>query len=166
MIIEDVDYLRELRQIRIFPGAARAMKALKEGGFKVIVVSNQSGVARGYLSLAQLGRIHRELKKRLARTGAQWDALYFSPHAADSRHPWRKPGTGMLKAARRRFNLDLKSSYLVGDKTGDVKTALNAGCVPVLVRTGKGGRDGEYPKAKPHRIVKDLAAAARWILSR
>jgi histidinol-phosphate phosphatase family protein len=166
VIIEDVDYLRELRDIRVIPGAPRAMRELRAAGFKVIVVSNQSGVARGYLSLAQLGRIHRELKKRLAKAGAKWDALYFSPHAAGSRHPWRKPGTGMLRAASRRFGLDLAGSFLVGDKTSDVQTARNAGCAAVLVRTGKGGRDGEYPRAKPDRKAKDLAAAARWILSR
>jgi D-glycero-D-manno-heptose 1,7-bisphosphate phosphatase len=166
VIVRDAHYLSEVSQISILPGVPEAMKALRAAGFKVVVATNQSGVARGYFSLTRLLQIHRELKRRLARRGAKWDALYFSPHGPDSRHPWRKPGVGMLAAARKRFGLDLKGSYFVGDTTADVQTALNAGCTPILVRTGKGGRDGKHPKAKPEKICRDLPAAARWILSR
>jgi D-glycero-D-manno-heptose 1,7-bisphosphate phosphatase len=166
VIVREADYLSEIAQLKVLPGAAAAMKALRAAGFKIVIVTNQSGVARGYFSLAQLGRIHRELKKRLAGAGAKWDALYFSPHGPDSRHPWRKPGTGMLRAAKRRFRLDLASSYLVGDTTADVLAANNAGCFSILVRTGKAGRDGKHPRAKPEKICRDLAAAARFILAR
>jgi D-glycero-D-manno-heptose 1,7-bisphosphate phosphatase len=165
VIVREADYLAEISRLEVLPGAPAAMKALRAAGFKVIVVTNQSGVARGYFTLAQLGRIHRELKRRLARAGAKWDALYFSPHGPDSGHPMRKPGTGMLKAARKRFGLDLKASYLVGDTTTDVQTAKNAGCISVLVRTGKAGRDGKHPRAKADKTCRDLAAAARWIVS-
>ena len=166
VLVREVDYLRDPSQISILPGVPQALKALRAAGFKLIVVTNQSGVARGYFSLTMLGKIHRELKRRLAKSGAKWDGLYFSPHAADSAHPWRKPGTGMLKAAQKRFGLDLKSSYFVGDTTTDVQTARNAGCVPILVRTGKAGRDGKHPRAKADKISSNLAAAARWILAR
>jgi histidinol-phosphate phosphatase family protein len=165
VIVREADYLSRVEQLSILRGVPEAMTALRAAGFKVVVVTNQSGVARGYFSLAQLGRIHRELKRRLARAGAKWDALYFSPHGPNSRHPWRKPGTGMLKAAKKRFKLDLKSSYFVGDTTVDVQTARNAGCTAVLVRGGRGGRDGKHPKAKPDKTARDLPAAARWILS-
>lgn len=165
VIVREADYLSRLDQLQVLPGVPAAMKALRAAGFKVVVVTNQSGIARGYFSRAQLGRIHRELKRRLALRGAKWDALYFSPHGPDSRHPFRKPGIGMLKAAQRRFGLDLKSSFLVGDTTVDMRTARNAGCAAVLVRTGKGGRDGKHPGAKPDKTVRDLRAAARWILS-
>ena len=166
VIVREVDYLREIAQLEVLRGVPRALKALRAAGFKVIVVTNQSGVARGYLSLAKLRRIHRELKARLARAGAKWDALYFSPHHPNDKNPWRKPGTGMLNAAAKRFRLDLKKSYLVGDTTTDIQTARNAGCVAVLVRTGKGGRDGKHPGAKPDKTFRDLAAAARWIIGR
>ena len=166
VLVRERNYLRDPSQLSVLPGVPRALKALREAGFKLIVVTNQSGVARGYFSLAMLGKIHRELKRRLAKSGAKWDALYFSPHAAHSAHPWRKPGTGMLKAAKRRFKLDLDASYFIGDTTTDVQTARNAGCVPILVRTGKAGRDGKHPRAKPDKVCRDLAAAARWILSR
>ena len=165
VIVREVDYLRRVGQLDVLPGAADAVKSLRAAGFKVIVVTNQSGVARGYLSLATLTRIHRELKARLARAGAKWDGLYFSPHHPDDKHPWRKPGVGMLDAAKKRFRLDLGASFFVGDTTTDVQTARNAGCVPILVRTGKGGRDRKYPDAKPDKTCRDLAAAARWIVS-
>jgi histidinol-phosphate phosphatase family protein len=166
VIVREADYLRRVEQLRVLRGVPAAMKALRAAGFKLVVVTNQSGVARGYFSLAQLGRIHRELKARLAKAGAKWDALYFSPHGPESAHPWRKPGIGMLRAAKKRLKLDLASSYFVGDTTTDIQTARNAGCAAVLVRGGQGGRDGKHPKAKPDKIVRDLPAAARWILSR
>jgi histidinol-phosphate phosphatase family protein len=166
VMVKERDYLSRPSQLSVLPGVPKAMKALREAGFKVIVVTNQSGVARGYFSLTMLAKIHRELKSRLAKSGAKWDALYFSPHGPESSHSWRKPGIGMLKAAKKRFGLDLKASYLVGDKTADVQTALNAGCGAILVRTGYGGRDGKHPKAKPDKVCRDLASAARWILSR
>jgi histidinol-phosphate phosphatase family protein len=166
VLVREVSYLSDPSRLSVLPGVPRALKALRKAGFKLVVVTNQSGIARGYFSLTMLAKIHRELKRRLAAGGAKWDAIYFSPHAPGSGHPWRKPGTGMLSAAKKRFNLDLEESYLVGDKTADVQTALNAGCFPVLVRTGHGGRDGEHPKAKPGKVCRDLAAAARWILSR
>ncbi len=165
VIVREVDYLSRISQLTVLPGAARAIKDLRAAGFKVVVVTNQSGVARGFFSLAQLGRIHRELKKRLAKSGAKWDALYFSPHHPDSGHPMRKPGSGMLLAAKRRFGLDLKASYFVGDTTTDIKTACNAGCTSILVRTGYAGRDRRY-NVKPDRRCNNLAAAARWIIGR
>lgn len=165
VIVREVDYLSKVSQLSVLPGVPAAMKSLRAAGYKIVVVTNQSGVARGYFTLTRLAAIHRELKKRLARAGAKWDALYFSPHAADSKHPMRKPGTGMLKAAKKRFGLDLKASYLIGDTTTDIKTAHNAGCVSILVRTGYAGRDGKHD-AKPDKTCRDLPAAARWILSR
>ena len=166
VLVREVDYLSHPDQLKILPGVPAALKSLRRAGFKLIVITNQSGIARGYFSLTMLAKIHRELKRRLAKSGAKWDGLYFSPHTAASKHPWRKPGTGMLKAAKKRFVLDLKASYFVGDTTTDVQTARNAGCVPILVRTGYAGRDGKHPKAKPEKVCRDLAAAARWILSR
>lgn len=164
VLIREVDYLSRLDQIKVLPGVPGALKSLRAAGFKVVVATNQSGVARGYFSETRLRLIHRDLKRRLAAEGAKWDALYQSTHHPDANHPWRKPGTGMLKAARRRFRLDLSRSFFVGDATVDVQTALNAGCVPVLVRTGKAGKDGKFPKAKPAKVARDLAAAARWII--
>lgn len=164
VIVREVDYLSHPDQLHVLHGVPEALKALRKAGFKVIVATNQAGVGRGYFSLSMLKRIHRELKSMLAKKGAKWDALYFSPHHPDAKHPWRKPGLGMLEAAQRRYGLDLKSSYFVGDTTTDVQTGINAGCTTILVRTGKGGKDRKF-KAKPDVVCRDLRAAARWILA-
>src|SRR6185312_15353773 len=156
VLVKERDYLSRPDQLLVLPGVTAAMKSLRAAGFKLVVVTNQSGVARGYFTLTMLAPIHRELKRRLAKSGAKWDALYFSPHGPDSKHPWRKPGIGMLLAAKKRFRLNLKSSYFIGDTTADVQTALNAGCTPILVRTGHGGRDGKHPKAVPEKACKDM----------
>jgi len=167
VVIAEVDYLRRPEQVRLLPGAARAIVRLRRAGFKVVVATNQSGVARGYLSQVALHEIHGLMRRLLAVRGARLDALYFCPHlpreAGGRRCPCRKPALGMLRRARRRFGLDLKRSYFVGDSTTDVLTARRAGCRAVLVRTGKGGRDGVY-RARPHKVCRDLAAAAKWIL--
>lgn len=167
VIIREVNYLRRLEQIKVLRGSPEAIRRLREAGYKIIVVTNQSGVARGYLTRSALSAIHRELKRRLGLSGARLDALYFCPHhpqaGARKLCSCRKPGIGMLKAARSRFGIDMKKSYLVGDSLRDVQTARNAGCRAVLVRTGHGGRDGGF-KVRPDRVCRNLAKAADWIL--
>lgn len=165
VLIREVDYLRRAEQLRLMPGAARAVARLRRAGFKIIVVTNQSGVARGYLSRETLEAIHALMERRLLVRGARLDGLYYCPHHPRRGCPCRKPRTGMIKAAARRFGLNLKASYLVGDTTADVRTARNAGCRAILVRTGKGGRDGLYKDA-PDAACGNLAAAAAWILGR
>jgi D-glycero-D-manno-heptose 1,7-bisphosphate phosphatase len=165
VLIRDAHYLGSIDGLHVYKNAPRALKLLRGAGFKIVIVTNQSGVARGRFTLAAVREIHAELKRRLAKAGARWDAIYFSPHGPDSGHSWRKPGTGMLLAAKKKFGLDLKGSYLVGDKTSDIECARRAGCAGVLVRTGKGGRDKEY-KAKPAIIRRDLLSAVRWIVKK
>ncbi len=165
VMIQDKHHLGSVAGLRVLAGTAPAMRLLREAGFKLVVVTNQSGVARGYFTLRDVRAIHAELKRRLARAGARWDAIYVSPHGPDSAHSWRKPKPGMLKAAARRLNLDLRSSFVIGDKTSDVECARRAGCAGVLVETGKGGRDRAY-KTKPAAVRRDVLAAARWIISR
>lgn len=165
VLIRDADHLATTDGLSVYKRSAAALKLLRKAGFKVVVVTNQSGVARGYFTMAAVRRIHAELKRRLAASGARWDAIYVSPHGPSSAHPWRKPGTGMLLAAKRRFGLDLKGSFLIGDKTSDIECARRAGCASVLVKTGKAGRDKAY-KARPAAVRRDVLSAARWILSR
>lgn len=164
VLVREVGYLRGIESLKVLHGVPEALKMLRKAGFRVIVVTNQSGIYRGYLTTATLHALHRELKKRLARAGAKWDALYFSPHGPDSGHPMRKPGTGMLKAAQKRFGLDLKASYLVGDRPSDIQCARNGRLAgAVVVRTGAGRR---YKGPKPDVFRRDLLSAARWILDR
>jgi len=175
VVITEADYLRDEKDLSLMPGAAAALVRLRRAGFKLVVVTNQSGVARGYFTLSTLARIHRTLRRLLRQKGARLDAIYFCPHhpeaAAGGRHPagvrcrCRKPGTAMIEKATKRFSIDLPSSYFVGDTTTDVKTAKNAGCRSILVKTGYGGKDGAY-RVKPDAAARDLSHAARLILAR
>ncbi len=163
VLIRDADYLGSIAGLEVFKGAPKALKLLRAAGFKIVIVTNQSGVARGYFTMATVRKIHAELKRRLAKAGARWDAIYVSPHGPDSDHAWRKPGTGMLLAAKRKFNIDLKGSYLIGDKTSDIECARRAKCASILVRTGNGGRDKAF-KVIPTKTRRDVLSAARWIV--
>lgn len=163
VLIRDADYLGSVDGLEVFKGAPKALKLLRAAGFKIVIVTNQSGVARGYFTMATVRKIHAELKRRLAKAGARWDALYVSPHGPDSGHSWRKPGTGMLLAAKKKFGINLKASYLIGDKTSDIECARRAKCASVLVRTGNGGRDKAF-KVKPTAVRRDVLSAARWIV--
>lgn len=165
VLIHDAHYLTDPARLKMLPGAARAVKRLRAAGFKAIVISNQSGVGRGLLSLTRLAAIHRRLHRELRARGTRLDALYFCPHAPGTGCPCRKPKTLMIRRAARRFKLDLKACFFVGDTTTDIRAAQNAGMPGVLVRTGKGGKDRRYA-ARPAVRAGDLAAAAAWILSR
>jgi histidinol-phosphate phosphatase family protein len=167
VVIEEVDYLSRPEQLKLIPGSSRAIAQLRRAGFKVVVVTNQSGVARGYLTLQTLREVHRLLNRKLQAQGAKLHGLYFCPHlpvqAGGKGCACRKPRLGMLQKARKRFRLDLARSYFVGDTTTDILTGRRAGCTAVLVLTGKAGRDRIYG-VKPHKTCKDLAAAANWII--
>ncbi len=149
------------------PGAVEALRRLRRAGFRLIVVSNQSGIGRGYFSEAAVRRLHAWMRADLRRRGAALDGVYFCPHAPDRRPPCRcrKPAPGLLEKARRRFGLDLAKSYVVGDKAVDVRLALNAGATPVLVLTGH-GRDERAKVPAGVRRFRDLAHASRWIAGR
>lgn len=171
VLIEDVHYLSDPDRLKLIAGAAQAVVSLRAAGYKVVVASNQSGVARGLLSLTRLGQIHKRLRADLKAGGARLDALYFCPHhpeGAVARYRrtclCRKPGTGMIRQASRRFKLNLEKSFFIGDTTVDLKAAQDAGCQALLVRTGKGGKDGSYG-ARPDAVFDDLPAAAAWILA-
>lgn len=163
VVIKEVNYLSRPDQLKLLPGSARAIAGLRKAGYTVVVITNQSGVARGFLTLKTLREVHRLLAEKLKQRGARLDALYFCPHLPGQGCSCRKPRLGMLRKAQRRFQIDFSASYFVGDTTTDALTAKRAGCTAVLVLTGKAGRDGVYP-AKPQKTCKDLAAAARWII--
>ncbi len=164
---EEVDYLSQIEDLRLIAGVPAAIARLRAHGFKMIVISNQSAVARGRLSLFKLHKITRVLLQMIREKNSKAciDAVYYCPHHPDFGKPCscRKPGIGLLLKAQKKFNIDLKSSYFVGDSSADILTARRAGCVPLLVKTGKGGKDGLY-KAKPKKIFKNLSEASRWIL--
>ncbi len=172
-LVENRGYICEFSQVGFFPFAVDAVRALNRAGYRVIVVSNQSAVARGICSEGQVTRLHEQLKAHFLELGADIAAFYFCPFLADGpvaayrrESPLRKPEPGMLLQAARDHHLDLAGSFMVGDSTDDIEAGRRAGCRTVLVRTGY-GRESESRfmpgKPRPDFIVDDLAAAARVI---
>lgn len=163
-LIREKNYLDDPAKLKLIAGSVQALKALKKAGYKVVVITNQSGVGRGYFTLATLKRIHARLNTVLKAAGAPVDGLFVCIHSPEKNCPCRKPKPLLVTRAAKALKLDLSRSYLVGDSTADIGCAENAGVTGILVRTGKGGRDKKCPKARPVRRCRNLAAAARWIL--
>ena len=150
VLIEEVDYLARPEQVRLIPGSAAAVRRVNDAGWKVVVVSNQSGVARGLFPESALSEIHRAISAQLlAEAGAMIDAFYYCPH-----HPTegigayridcdcRKPKPGMLLRAAAELGIDTSKSWMVGDRLTDLRAGASAGCRTILVRTGYGAGTG------------------------
>ena len=166
-IIEEKHYLRRPEQVVIFPGAAPALKRLQSAGFKLIIVSNQSGIARGYFTLADLESVNRHLCGELGRHGVRFERIYFSPEAPGQPSRGRKPSPQFLFDARDEFGVDLAQSFMIGDKLIDLECGWNGGVKKsILVRTGYGAKL-ERKSPEPLKLavmVDDLNGAADWIL--
>jgi len=142
---EEVEYLTSPRDLRLIPRSAEAIRMANGLGLRVLIVTNQSGVARGLLTEQQLDDIHRSLTEKLAAEGANVDRIYYCPHHPGEGPPpyrgecdCRKPGTGMIRQAVDEFGIDPTLSYVIGDRTVDVDMARNAGAHAILVLTGYG----------------------------
>ena len=170
-INEEREYLHRIDEFAFIPGVPEAIRRLKEAGFLVIVVTNQSGIGRGYYDEDALCALHRHLDAELARSGTAIDAYYFCPHhpshaEGDYRRACscRKPLPGMLLQAAADFGVDLAASYMIGDKLADVEAGRAAGCRPVLVRTGYGA--AAEPRLSPDvPCHDDLSAAVTALLA-
>ena len=141
------EYLYRIADFEFIPGATEAVRMLNEAGFLVVVVTNQSGVARGYYTEEDVENLHRHISGELDKSGARVDAWLYCPHHPDGRGSYalprncRKPLPGMLREAARRYDIDLEASIMIGDKLADVSAGRAAGCATVLVRTGYGAED-------------------------
>lgn len=166
------DYLFRVEDFAFIPGVPEAIRALKDAGFLVIVVTNQSGVARGYFGTAEVEQLHAHIQSELAAFGTAIDAFYYCPHhPQDGVGPFRidcdcrKGRPGMLLQAASDFAIDLAHSYMVGDKDADLEAGRAAGCTPMLVLTGYGAATQRQAGFVPARIFADLPAAAAAILT-
>jgi D-glycero-D-manno-heptose 1,7-bisphosphate phosphatase len=167
-IIEDKHYLRRAEEVVIIPGAVSALARLQNAGFKLFIVSNQSGVGRGYFTLAEVEQVNDHLVERLGRDGIRFEKIYIAPEAPDAPSHGRKPSPRFLLDARDEFDLDLAHSYMIGDKLSDLECGWNAGIKKsILVRTGYGSEQERASADKLARavVVNDLSAAAEWILA-
>jgi D-glycero-D-manno-heptose 1,7-bisphosphate phosphatase len=176
-ICEEVGYLASAERLRLIPGSAAALRRAREAGFRTVIVTNQSGVARGLLDESAVDEIHEELRRLLRLEGALVDAIYYCPHHpehGDDRYrrdcDCRKPRPGMLLRAARELGLNLAASYTIGDRVRDLIAGHRVGTRTVLVRTGYGAREVEYHASgdafRPDHVAADLAEAVDWILTR
>jgi D-glycero-D-manno-heptose 1,7-bisphosphate phosphatase len=171
---EDIGYVATVDQLILYPWAAEAVRLINRAGLKAIVVTNQSGVARGMHTEETLKAIHSTMIEDLAEQGARIDAVYYCPHhpeIGDSRYriacKCRKPQTGMLDAASREHNIDLGRSFVIGDKATDIQLAHNAGTRAALVLTGYGRQTRAHPEHRsrtPEIVAKNLLEAVKQIL--
>jgi D-glycero-D-manno-heptose 1,7-bisphosphate phosphatase len=160
------DYLYRVTDFEFIPGVPEAIRILNQSGFMVVVVTNQSGVARGYYTEDDVTNLHRHINRELEAHHAHVDAWFYCPHHPDGRGSYalpcrcRKPLPGMLQEAAARFNIDLELSIMIGDKRADIEAGEAAGCRTILVRTGYGATDERY--AAPHTLVcNDLLSAVK-----
>jgi D-glycero-D-manno-heptose 1,7-bisphosphate phosphatase len=165
---EERHYLHKPEEVVLFSGVGGALRRLAEAGFKLIVVTNQSGVGRGYFTLADVALVNERVAELLARDGAHIDRVYIAPEAPDRPSRGRKPSPQFLLDARDELGLDLAQSYMIGDKVIDLECGWNAGVRrSLLVRTGYGAEVERKSKAEIEKavVVDGLPAAADWILS-
>jgi D,D-heptose 1,7-bisphosphate phosphatase len=168
-INREVDNLRSLSQLRLLPGSASGIKLFRKLGYRIIVVTNQPVIARGWLKEKELEYIHEVLKKRLSAKSAEIDAIYYCPHHPEAtlkqyrkKCLCRKPSTLLLERATKDFNVDLKKSFVVGDRTADILSGERMNIKTILVKTGYGGSDKKY-KVTPDYVTKNLFSAAKLI---
>ena len=173
-IIANDGYLGDPSQVKLLPGAAAAIASLRRLGYRIVVVSNQSGVARGMFDEAAVESVNQEMIRQLKeQAGAHVDASYYCPYHPDATvpeykldHEWRKPSPGMLKAAREDFNLDLAQCWMIGDQPRDVAAGASVGCRTILLSDPEKQLEGNdnVPAITPNFIVRTLADAARIIV--
>jgi len=164
-------YLHKTEDFEFIPGAPEAIKSLKAAGFLVVVVSNQSGIARGYFDEDAVEKLHRHIQGELICLGTSIDAFYFCPHHPDEGLgeykvvcDCRKGQPGMLLQAARDHNIDLSRSFMVGDKIADIEAAENAGCKPIMVLTGYGQSEAHKLVQGRATICEDIVDAVKEIL--
>lgn len=169
-INEEVGYLNSLEQLRIFPAAFDAVRMINEAGMKVVVVTNQSGIARGFFDEDFVNTVHARINVIFQEKSAFIDRFYYCPHHSTEgvgkyrvSCDCRKPAPGMLIKASEELDIDLPGSYVVGDMAKDVELANNVGARGILVRTGY-GKNVKASDIKPAYIARDILDAAEWII--
>jgi D-glycero-D-manno-heptose 1,7-bisphosphate phosphatase len=165
---DSAEYVKSWGEFEFLPGSLTAMARLTQAGFSLILITNQSAVARELISRPRLGRLHQRLRTAVAEKGGRIRDIFFCPHHPDEGCLCRKPAIGLLQQAAAKYGLDLSEAIFVGDSAKDIHCARAAGCgQSLLVRTGNGGsalaalqREGE----RPDHVADDLLSAVDWIL--
>ena len=163
-INEDTGYIDAPERLFIIDGAASAIKRLNSKGFRVVVITNQSGVGRGYFTKEAADSVNKKLEEILKREGAHLDGIYYCPHHPDDNCECRKPRIGLLEKAKNDLAIDFKKSYVIGDKVSDIEIAQGIGGKGILVLTGFGKDAKQKLNHEPSYIATDLKDAVEWII--
>lgn len=171
VIVQDIGYISKWDKKLLIPGSVEATKILNENNFKVVVITNQAGVAKGYYTEEDVILFNRLMIKELAKKGAKIDAIHYCPHHLEAKVEryrticdCRKPKPGMLKKAEKELNIDLKRSFMIGDKKSDIDTGNIVGCTTILVSTGHGMEELKKYDIKYDFIANDLYNAVKYIV--
>lgn len=173
---EQMGYINHIRRFVLLPGSAEAIRLLNQHGILTIIVSNQSGVARGYFPIDLVHEVHDHMQQMLRQEGAFLDAILFCPHYPDGKVTaysrscdCRKPRTGLIEQACRQYAIDMANSYVIGDRSTDMELAYRSGLKGILVKTGYGLGDLKYvvpvSPYQPFHVAEDLLDAVRWIVA-
>jgi D-glycero-D-manno-heptose 1,7-bisphosphate phosphatase len=138
VILEYIPYLSRVEQVKIPPQAGRALKQWQEAGYLLIIITNQAGVGRGYFSLEDVEAVHQALRQEYAQWGVNFTDIFLCPHHPESGCDCRKPSPKMIVEAAQKYQIALEQSFFIGDAPSDLECAINSGCQPVLVLTGRG----------------------------
>jgi len=159
------DYVKSWEEFKFIPGAGEAIKLLNINGYKVIVVTNQSAIGRGLLSIENLDKIHQNMLRELKKIGARIDAIYVCPHRPEERCSCRKPKTGLIEKAIKDFNINLDDAWLIGDSKADMELASNVGCKKILVLTGLGRKTLVEDDVTTEYVAQSLLDAVKWLIN-
>lgn len=166
VIIEDAGYVGEIERVTFLPGVGPAIKLLNENNYKVIIITNQAGVARGYFDEAAVRRVNNYIQEKLAEENAFINGIYYCPHHVDGvieayrkECACRKPNIGMIEIAIRDFGINLKESFIIGDKDSDIETGRRAGCRTIRLI----GAAQSIPAGTDY-VAPDLYEAVKYLL--
>ena len=160
VISEDVGYVHKIEDFKLIQNSIEGLKLLKD--YKLIFITNQSGIGRGYFTIKDFENFNNHLIEELKKQNIKIEKTYVCPHKPDDNCECRKPKTKLIKDAKKEFNIDLSKSFMIGDKKIDIQMGHNAGCKSILVLTGNGMKEKENSEAD--YVAKDLLEAAKWII--
>ena len=160
-LIEEVNFLHRVEDLRYFPFTDESVRLLKDNGFLVVLVTNQSGIGRGIYTEDEMHNVHTRIQADLT---AKLDAIYYCPHLPNSDCTCRKPRLGMIESATADLPIDLENSWMIGDKNLDVEFGLNAGIKPIMVMTGYGEKHLPGLERPPFAVAENLFEAVKIVL--
>ena len=160
---DEKGYIHKVEDLKFFPDTFKALNLLKDN-FKFIIISNQSGIGRGYYTEEDFHKFNNKLTGELEKQNIKIAKTYFCPHTPEENCDCRKPNTKFIEQAEKEFSIDIKNSFMIGDHPSDIELGKNANCKTIYLLTGHGEKHKEGLKTKPDFIANNILEAAQWIL--